>query len=42
MKDKEVFKLVKTNCALDFLKNNTFSASASKDIIFDKIHGIVF
>ena len=38
----KVFKLVKTNSALDFLKNNTSSATASEDIIFDKIQGIVF
>ena len=37
----KVFKLVKTNSALDFLKNNT-STSASGGIIFDKIQGIVF
>ena len=44
MKDEgeKVFKLVKTNSALDFLKNNTSSATASEDIIFDKIQGIVF
>ena len=36
MKDKgpEVFKLVKTNSALDFLKNNTSLATASEDIIY--------
>ena len=37
----KVFKLVKTNSALDFLKNNTSSATASEDIIFDKIQGRV-
>ena len=44
MKDKgpNVFKLVKTNSALDFLKNNTSSASVSEGIISDKIQGIVF
>ena len=44
MKDKgpKVFKLVKTKSALDFLKNNTSSASGLEDIIFDKIQGIVF
>ena len=40
MKDN-IFKLVKTNSALDFLKNNTSSASASEGIIIDKIQGIV-
>ena len=37
MKDKGVksFKLVKTNSALHFLKNNTSSATASGGIIFD-------
>ena len=30
----KVFKLVKTNFALDFLKNNTSLASASEGIIF--------
>ena len=44
MKDEgpKVFKLVKTKSALDFLKNNTPSASASEGIIFDKVQGIVF
>ena len=44
MKDEwpKVFKLVKTNFTLDFLKNNTSSATTSEDIIFDKIQGIVF
>ena len=44
MKDmvSKVFKLVKTNSASDFLKNNTSSATASEGIIFDKIQGIVF
>ena len=39
MKDEgpKVFKLVKTNSVLDFLKNNTPSASTSDGIIFDKI-----
>ena len=37
-----VFKLVKTNSALDFLKNNTSAATASEGIIFGKIQGIVF
>ena len=39
MKDEgpKVRKLVKTNFALDFLKNNTSSASALEGIIFDKI-----
>ena len=39
MKDEgpKVFKLVKTNSTLDFVKNNTPSASASEGIIFDKI-----
>ena len=39
MKDEgpKVFKSVKTNSAVDYLKNNTFSANASKDITFDKI-----
>ena len=35
-------KLVKTNSAFDFIKNNTFLASASKDIMFGQILGIVF
>ena len=35
-------KLVETNSALDFLKNNTPMASASEGIIFDKIQGIAF
>ena len=37
MKDKGVksFKLVKTNSALYFLKNNTSPASTSEGIIFD-------
>ena len=44
MKDDgpKVFKLVKANSALDFIKNNTSLTSASEGIIFDKIHGIVF
>ena len=44
MKDNvsKVFKLVKTNSALDVLKNTTSSATASEDIIFDKIQHIVF
>ena len=44
MKDKgpNVFKLVKTNSAFDFLKNNTSLVSASEGIISDKIQGIVF
>ena len=35
MKDEgsKVFKLVKTNSAFDFIKNNTFSASTSKDFM---------
>ena len=35
MKDEgpKVFKLLKTNCALDFLKINTPSASTSESII---------
>ena len=39
MKDEgpKVRKLVKTNSALDFLKNNTSSASTLEGIIFDKI-----
>ena len=39
MKDEvpKVYQLVKTNSALDFLKNNT-----SEGIIFDKIQAIVF
>ena len=43
MKDEmpKVYKLVKTNSALDFLKNNT-SASTLEGIIFDKIQAIVF
>ena len=40
MKDN-IFRLSKTNPALDFLKINTSSASASKGIIIDKIQGIV-
>ena len=41
MKDEgsKVFKLVKTNSALDLIKNNTSSASASEGIIFGKIQG---
>ena len=44
MKDKgpNVFKLLKINSVMDFLKDNTSSASASDGIIFDKIRGIVF
>ena len=44
MKDEEpkVFKLVKTNSALHFLKNNTSSSSTLEGIIFYKIQGIVF
>ena len=44
MKDERlnIFKLVKTNSTLDFLKNNTHSARASEGIIFDKIQGILF
>ena len=38
----KVFKLVKTNSALDILKKNISSATASEGIIFDKIQGIVF
>ena len=44
MKDKgpKVFKLVKGNSALDFLKNSTSLDNTSEGIIFDKIHCIVF
>ena len=44
MKDEgpKVLKLVKTNSALDFMKNNTSSASTSEGIIFVKIQGILF
>ena len=44
MKDKgpEVFKLIKTNSALDFRKNNTSSVNTLEGIIFNKIQGIVF
>ena len=44
MKDEgpKVFKLVKTNSTLDFLKDNTSSSSTSEGIIFDKIQVIVF
>ena len=44
MKDEwpKVFKLTKTNSALNFLKNNTSLVCSSKGIIFDKIQGIVF
>ena len=38
----KVFKLVKTNSAFDFLKNNTSWACSSEGIIFDQIQGIVF
>ena len=38
----KVFKLVKSNSALDFLKNNTSLASTLQCIIMDKIQGIVF
>ena len=38
----KAFKLVKTNSALDFLKNNASSATTSEGIIFDKIQGIMF
>ena len=43
MKDKrsKVFKLFYKNSALDFLQNNTSLATASEDIIFDKIQGRV-
>ena len=43
MKDEgpNILKLVKTNSALDFLKNNTSLATALEDIIFDKIQGRV-
>ena len=37
----KVFKLATTNSVLDFLKNNTSSASTSEGIIFDKIQGRV-
>ena len=37
----KVFKLVKTNSDLDFLKNSTSLATASEGIIFDKIQGRV-
>ena len=39
MKDEgpKVLKVVKTNSALNFLKNNTSSASTSEGVIFDKI-----
>ena len=42
MEDNELkkFKLVKINRALDLLKNNTSSASASAGIIFDKIQAL--
>ena len=44
MKDEgpKVFKLVKTNSALDFLKNNAPTASALEGTIFDKIQVMVF
>ena len=44
MKDKgpNDSKLVKTNSAVDFLKNNATLADASESIIYDKIQGIVF
>ena len=44
MKDKgpNLSKLVKTNSALDLLKNNTSSATTSEGIIFEKIHSTVF
>ena len=35
-------KYVRHYSALDFIKNNTSSASTSEVIIFDKIQGIVF
>ena len=38
----KVFKLAKTNSDVDYLKNNTFWASASDDTIFNKTQGIVF
>ena len=41
-KGPKVFKLIIAKFALDFIKNNTSSASASEGIIFDKIQGIVF
>ena len=39
MKDKgpEVFKLIKTNSALDFRKNNTSSVNILEGIIFNQI-----
>ena len=44
MKDEghKVSTVVQTISTLDFLKNNTPSASASKGIIFDKIQGVMF
>ena len=36
-----MYKLVKTNSALDFLKNTNSSASTLEGIIVDKIQGIV-
>ena len=39
---QKVFKLVKTNSDLDFLKNNTSLAYVLAYIIFDKIQGILF
>ena len=44
MKDEghKVFTVVQTISALDFLKNNTPSASTSEGIIFDKIQGVMF
>ena len=43
MKDEgpNVFKLVKTNSALDLLKKHTSLASASEGVIFDRIQGIM-
>ena len=44
MKDKgpKVFKLIKTNSALDFRKNITSSVNTLEGIIFNKMQGIVF
>ena len=42
MEGPKVFKLVKTNSALDFLKNNNTSASGSEGVTFDKIQEIEF
>ena len=44
MNDKgpKVFKLIKTNSALDFRKNSTSWVNTLEGIIFNKMQGIMF